>query len=71
VALCSITWWTLFQIVSFIHISSLNESRLSEYQSEVDALLLERTTLMEQIQQLTSQPTKGNVEIQTVDNLDL
>ncbi|CAF3336486.1 unnamed protein product [Rotaria sp. Silwood1] len=44
---------------------SLTESRLSECQSQLDVLLRERISLMEQIKQLAHQPIKQHVEIQT------
>ncbi|CAF4557577.1 unnamed protein product, partial [Rotaria sp. Silwood2] len=45
--------------------SSLTESRLSECQCQLDVLLRERISLMEQIKQLAHQPIKQQVEIQT------
>ncbi|UJR33572.1 hypothetical protein I4U23_021010 [Adineta vaga] len=45
--------------------NSLIETRLSDCQCQIDVLLRERVSLMEQIKQLAHQPLKQHVEIQT------
>ncbi|CAF3671069.1 unnamed protein product [Adineta steineri] len=44
---------------------SLLESRLSDCQCQIDVLLRERISLMEQIKELAHQPIRSHVEIQT------
>jgi len=41
------------------------QSQLTDYQYQLDVLLRERVSLMEQIKELTHQPTRQHVEIQT------
>ncbi|CAF1066100.1 unnamed protein product [Adineta ricciae] len=48
--------------------NSLIETRLSDCQCQIDVLLRERVALMEQIKHLAHQPTKQNVEIQTLND---
>ncbi|CAF0778122.1 unnamed protein product [Rotaria sordida] len=50
---------------------NLTESRLSECQSQLDVLLRERISLMEQIKQLAHQPIKRHIEIQTENDNEL
>ena len=50
--------------------SDETESRFSEYQSEIDVLVRERSSLLEQIKHLASQPNRRDVEIQTLANTD-
>jgi hypothetical protein len=55
----------------FTSYSSLSDSRISDYQSQIDDLLHERLTLMEKIKQLTSQPSKSDIESQPINNINL
>lgn len=58
----------LLRFLDLISSHSLSELRASEYQSQIDDLRRERLLL---IQQLTSQPSKIDIESQTTHDIDL
>ncbi|CAF1269614.1 unnamed protein product [Rotaria sordida] len=46
------------------------DSQISEYQSQIDNLLRERIILMEQIKEITCQPSKTDADTQTVKDIE-
>ncbi|CAM2716368.1 unnamed protein product [Rotaria socialis] len=52
-------------------VDSKNESCISEYQSQIDSLLHERSVLMKKLNEQMLQPSKVDVETQTIKDTDM